>query len=297
MSSTQEGFYIDPNNGRHHAVPPDTLAVLFTSIIELQKCDVCLCCLHPGTLFINQRAEFDPERPSVNVVIEARDGGSPSLSSLTTVQVQISDVNDNAPLFHQLEYRSAKIFIFFACHLEKLSALNEFQSVCRATVAENSIPGSTILTFEAFDSDLSRENCGFDFAIANGNEGNAFQIESSVRYLEGRGFQTVGTLLLAEGLDFETRPLYNLTVVVSDRGVPQRSSNVAAVIAVEDVNDNPPVFSRAEYTVALSEGAVAGTEVIRLTATGEQNYSCLAASYCFAKSLLAPTRFSTAVLF
>ncbi|XP_072302038.1 protocadherin-16 [Eucyclogobius newberryi] len=208
MSSTQEGFYIDPNN---------------------------------GTLFINQRAEFDPERPSVNIVIEARDGGSPSLSSLTTVQVQISDVNDNAPLFHQSEYR--------------------------ATVSEDSVPGSTVLTFEAFDSDLSRENCGFDFAIANGNDGNAFQIESSVRFLEGRGFQTVGTLLLAEGLDFETRPLYNLTVVVSDRGVPQRSSSVAAVIAIGDVNDNPPVFSRADYTVALSEGAAAGTEIIRLTAT------------------------------
>lgn len=208
MSSTQEGFYIDPNN---------------------------------GTLFINQRAEFDPERPSVNIVIEACDSGSPSLSSLTTVQVQISDVNDNAPLFHQSEYR--------------------------ATVSEDSIPGSTILTFEAFDSDLSRDNCGFDFAIANGNEGNAFQIESSVRYLEGRGFQTVGTLLLAEGLDFESRALYNLTVVVSDRGVPQRSSSVAAVVAVGDVNDNPPVFSRADYTVALSEGASAGTEVIRLTAT------------------------------
>ncbi|CAN9501862.1 unnamed protein product [Ophioblennius macclurei] len=208
MSSTQEGFYIDPSN---------------------------------GTLFINHRAEFDPERPSVSIVIEARDGGAPSLSSLTTIQVQISDVNDNAPVFHQSEYR--------------------------ATVSEDTIPGSTVLTFEAFDSDLSRENCGFDFAIANGNEGNAFQIESSVRFLEGRGFQTVGTLLLAEALDFETKPLYNLTVVVSDRGVPQRSSSVAAVITIGDVNDNPPVFSRAEYTVSLSEGAAAGTEIIRLTAT------------------------------
>uniref|UniRef100_A0A3Q3WF66 Protocadherin-16 n=1 Tax=Mola mola TaxID=94237 RepID=A0A3Q3WF66_MOLML len=208
MSSTQEGFYIDPNN---------------------------------GTLFINHRAEFDPERPSVNIVIEARDGGSPSLSSLTTVQVQMSDVNDNAPVFHQSEYR--------------------------ATISEDTIPGSTVLTFDAFDSDLSRENCGFDFAIANGNEGNVFQIESSVRFLEGRGFQTVGTLLLAEGVDFETKSLYNLTVVVSDRGMPQKSSNVAAVITIADVNDNSPVFSRAEYTVSLSEGAAAGTEIIRLTAT------------------------------
>ncbi|KAK0133503.1 Protocadherin-16 [Merluccius polli] len=212
MSSTQEGFHIDPNN---------------------------------GTLFISQTAEFDPERPSVNIVIEARDGGSPALSSLTTVQVQIADVNDNAPVFHQSDYR--------------------------ATVAEDTIPGATILTLEAFDSDLSRENCGFDFAIANGNEGIAFQIESSVRFLEGRGFQTVGTLLLAEGLDFETTPLYNLTVVVSDRGVPQKSSSVAVVITIGDVNDNPPVFSRADYTVSLSEGAAAGTEIIRFIATDQDS--------------------------
>lgn len=93
--------------------------------------------------------------------------------------------------------------------------------------------------------------------------------------MEGRGFQTVGTLLLAEVLDFETKSLYNLTVVVSDRGVPQRSSSVAAVITIGDVNDNPPVFSRAEYTVSLSEGAAAGTEIIRLTATGEQKRFCV----------------------
>lgn len=142
-------------------------------------------------------------------------------------------------------------------------------------VPEDTIPGVTVLTFEAFDSDLSRENCGFDFALASGNEGNAFQMESSVRFLEGRGFQTVGTLLLAEGLDFETKALYNLTVVASDRGVPQRSSSVAAVITIGDVNDNQPIFSRAEYVVPLSEGAVTGTEIIRLTATGTDNFSRL----------------------
>ena len=194
-----------------------------------------------GTLFINQKAEFDPERPSVNVVIEACDGGTPALSSITTVQVQLTDVNDNAPMFHQSEYR--------------------------ATVPEDQLPGATILTLEAVDGDMSQENSGFDFDIASGNSGNTFQIESSVRFIEGHGFQTVGTLILAEPLDFETTPRYNLTIVVSDRGVPQRSSSVPAVITVNDVNDNPPLFSRAEYAVVLNEGAGSGTEVLRLTAT------------------------------
>lgn len=111
-----------------------------------------------------------------------------------------------------------------------------------------------------------------------------------MRFIEGRGFQTVGTLLLAEGLDFENKPFYNLTVVVSDRGVPQKSSSIAAVIIIGDVNDNSPVFSRAEYTVSLSEGAAAGTEIIRLTATGEQqNFLHLLSHFSLFLSYFAST--------
>uniref|UniRef100_A0A672FZE0 Protocadherin-16 n=1 Tax=Salarias fasciatus TaxID=181472 RepID=A0A672FZE0_SALFA len=221
MSSTKGVFYIDPNN---------------------------------GTLFVKQKTEFDFENPSILVVIEARDQGTPSLSSVATVQVQVSDVNDNAPIFHQSEYR--------------------------ATLSEDGLPGSTILTLEAVDGDLFRDNCGFDFAIASGNAGNAFQIESSVRFLEGRGFQTVGSLILVEKLDFEAVANYNLTVVVSDRGIPQRSSSVPILISITDANDNPPAFSRSEYNVVLSEGTAAGTEILHLSATdpdsapnGEVQYS------------------------
>ncbi|KAM4590460.1 protocadherin-16-like isoform 1-T2 [Fundulus diaphanus] len=221
MSSTKGAFFIDPSN---------------------------------GTLFISQKTELDFEHPSILVAIEARDNGTPSLSSIATVQVQVSDVNDNAPVFHQSEYR--------------------------ATVSEDGLSGSTVLTLEAVDGDLFRENCGFDFAIASGNSGNAFQIESSVHFLEGRGFQTVGSLILAEKLDFEAVPAYNLTVVVSDRGIPQRSSSVPVLISVTDANDNPPTFSRTEYSVALSEGSAVGTEILHLSATdpdsapnGEVQYS------------------------
>ncbi|KAK5929634.1 hypothetical protein CgunFtcFv8_010853 [Champsocephalus gunnari] len=190
MSSTRGVFYIDPSN---------------------------------GTLFVNQKTEFDFKNPSILVVIES-------------------------------EYR--------------------------ATVSEDGLPGSTVLTLEAVDGDVSRDNCGFDFAIASGNSGNTFQIESSVRFLEGHGFQTVGSLILVEELDFEAVPSYNLTVVVSDRGVPQRSSSVPIVISVTDTNDNPPAFIRVEYSVVLSEGAAAGTEILHLSATdpdsapnGEVQYS------------------------
>lgn len=207
-----------------------------------------------GTLFTSQKTEFDFENPSILVVIEARDQGNPSLSATAAVQVHVTDVNDNPPNFHQSEYR--------------------------ATLSEDGLPGLTVLSLEAVDGDTSRDNCGFDFAIASGNSGNTFQIESSVRFLEGQGFQTVGSLILVEELDFEAAPSYNLTVVVSDRGIPQRSSSVVVLISVTDANDNPPAFSRADYSVTLSEGAAAGTEILHLSATdpdsapnGEVQYS------------------------
>ncbi|XP_051534406.1 protocadherin-16 [Myxocyprinus asiaticus] len=205
--STKDMFYIDPSN---------------------------------GTLFIKEKVYFDSERPLILVVIEASDSGTPPLTALTTVQVHVSDVNDNAPVFHQTEYR--------------------------ASVSEDEVPGFTILTLEAVDGDLFRDNCGFDFAIASGNIGSTFQMESSVRFFEGHGFQTVGTLILVDKLDFEIVNFYNLTIVVSDRGIPQQSSSVPVLISVTDTNDNPPAFSKVEYNIVVNEGAETGTEILQLSA-------------------------------
>uniref|UniRef100_H2ZT82 Cadherin domain-containing protein n=1 Tax=Latimeria chalumnae TaxID=7897 RepID=H2ZT82_LATCH len=192
-----------------------------------------------GTLFTTRPVEFDPRKPTAELVIEAHDGGTPSLTSFATVQIQVLDINDNAPHFDRPTYT--------------------------ATVSEDLLPGATILTLEALDDDLSRENGGFDYTIVSGNNANAFQIESSVRFVGGR-FQTVGTLILVDRLDFETASSYNLTIAASDRGMPQKSSTVPAVIRVLDVNDNPPVFNRAEYSISVSESAPVSTEVIRVAA-------------------------------
>lgn len=38
------------------------------------------------------------------LVVEAKDGGTPALSAVTTVNVNVTDVNDNAPKFSQAVY-------------------------------------------------------------------------------------------------------------------------------------------------------------------------------------------------
>ncbi|XP_040282633.1 protocadherin-16 [Bufo bufo] len=192
-----------------------------------------------GTLFTKQPIELDTSQPLVDVLIEARDQGSPSLASLVTVQILVMDVNDHVPTFPQQPYTAA--------------------------VPENLPLGSTILILEATDADSTPENSVLDYTILSGNVGNVFQVQSGLRFWNGQ-FQQIGSIILTDTLDFETTQAYNLTLGASDRGVPQRSHSVHVLITVLDINDNPPVFPRLDYSVLLSEAAPVGSEVLRVLA-------------------------------
>lgn len=42
-----------------------------------------------------------------------------------------------------------------------------------------------------------------------------------------------------------------LTVLASDSGNPSKSDSAAISVTVSDVNDNPPVFSQANYSLII----------------------------------------------
>lgn len=52
----------------------------------------------PGAILVVQSLDYESCRDYF-LTVEARDGGTPPLSAVTTVNVNITDVNDNAPLF------------------------------------------------------------------------------------------------------------------------------------------------------------------------------------------------------
>uniref|UniRef100_A0A8D2L4T7 Protocadherin-16 n=1 Tax=Varanus komodoensis TaxID=61221 RepID=A0A8D2L4T7_VARKO len=185
-----------------------------------------------GTLFTTQPLILDPGRPTLDLLVEARDGGAPRLSAWATVQIHVLDVNDHGPQFLEAHYN--------------------------ACVAEDLRPGATLLTLAASDADVARDNAALDYTIVSGNSGHAFQLEGQV--------SGASSLVLVEPLDFEAVAVYNLTVAVADRGVPQHSAVVPVVLTVLDVNDNPPVFGRTTYRMAVSEGAAPGTELLRVAA-------------------------------
>ena len=64
---------------------------------------------------------------------------------------------------------------------------------------------------------------------------------------------TSGEIKTAVPLDRETADSHFFTVVATNQGSPKSlSSQVDVRVLVEDVNDNPPVFGKEEYSLSLS---------------------------------------------
>lgn len=175
----------------------------------------------------------------VHLLVEARDGGDPVLSTVTSVNIHILDYNDHEPLFHQ--------------------------DVYTLSVPEDTPTDSTLLTLSAEDRDWSPENTHLDYEIVSGNEGKRFCLEVKMMLIENR-MANVGRLVLCQPLDRETTESYELTVTVSDRGTSPLNSSAVIKVTVADCNDNCPIFSSTEYHTQVSENSQIGTTLVQVSA-------------------------------
>lgn len=60
-------------------------------------------------------------------------------------------------------------------------------------------------------------------------------------------------MTLTRHLDYESTHRHSLVITATDMGIPSLSANLTVSVEVQDVNDNPPIFERAEYTVKVLE--------------------------------------------
>lgn len=67
--------------------------------------NICILPLlpYPGAVIVAQSLDYETCRDYF-LTVEARDGGTPPLSAITTVNINLTDVNDNAPMFHDDRY-------------------------------------------------------------------------------------------------------------------------------------------------------------------------------------------------
>uniref|UniRef100_A0A3B4D9C7 Cadherin domain-containing protein n=1 Tax=Pygocentrus nattereri TaxID=42514 RepID=A0A3B4D9C7_PYGNA len=152
-------------------------------------------------------ALLDREKVSIfNLTLTASDDGSPSLSSKKTVFLEITDINDNAPLFSKGEYR--------------------------AQIMENNSPGVSVLTLQATDADKG-QNARIAYLIDGEVSGSSASTYFSIN-------SDNGVLYAVRSFDYEQMKEFKIQVRAQDGGSPPLSSNATVVINVQDQNDNAP---------------------------------------------------------
>ncbi|XP_038131621.1 protocadherin gamma-A5-like isoform X37 [Cyprinodon tularosa] len=142
-----------------------------------------------------------------NITVTCSDKGVPSLSSSVTLTLQISDVNDNPPVFERRSYE--------------------------AYIAENNAPGLSIITLKAKDADWN-QNARVSYIL----------VESSINGVPVSSYVSVatdsGVIHAVRSFDYEQIKDFQFCVKAQDGGSPPLSSNVTVKILIQDQNDNPP---------------------------------------------------------
>uniref|UniRef100_A0A8C8Z4P9 Cadherin-6 n=1 Tax=Prolemur simus TaxID=1328070 RepID=A0A8C8Z4P9_PROSS len=179
-------------------------------------------------------------RERYQVVIQAKDMGGQmgGLSGTTTVNITLTDVNDNPPRFPQSTY--------------------QFKT------PESSPPGTPIGRIKASDADVG-ENAEIEYSITDGEGLDMFDVITDQETQEG-------IITVKKLLDFEKKKVYTLKVEASNPHVEPRflylgpfKDSATVRIVVEDV-DEPPVFSKLAYVLQIREDAQINTTIGSVTA-------------------------------
>jgi protocadherin-16/23 len=125
-------------------------------------------------------------------------------------------------------------------------------STVRISVPENLELGIPLYAAHARDRDSGR-NGVVRYRLSSAGGGTAVGLFA----VDPR----LGHLTLARHLDYETAQRHSLIIIATDTGEPQLSANLTVLVEVQDVNDNRPVFERAEYAVDVVESLPVNSQV------------------------------------
>lgn len=194
-----------------------------------------------GILMVRKSLDYEIKK-EFTLLIEARDSGSPPFSSFEEIYINVTDVNDNVPLFTQVEYR--------------------------CEVFENS-PPSLVCDVLAIDADSGTYGT-VQYNITEGNPDYFFIIGPEN-----------GLLSTTVTLDREYIPEFNLTVEAVGLDDLLHRDRATVIVAVLDRNDNAPRFSQV-FITEVEEDSPIGYTLLHVTSTdddtdanSEINYSII----------------------
>ena len=217
------------------------------SIVDGNSGNAFLINAQNGIMTVQNPAYLDFERLryfSLRIIVSRK--SQPSRNDYLTLQVNLTDVNDNNPVFYP-----ANISV-------QLSEDDALQS--------SSFTSRTVANLSTTDKD-SGKNQEVTYKIIFGNVDRKFVIDAQ------RGVLTTNGIL-----DREKHPVYDLVVNATDKGTPSRSSLSHVVVNIVDVNDNIPTFS-GPYSVNVNEDLRVGSLVKRVAATDKDKHPNLMYSF------------------
>ncbi|XP_078268418.1 protocadherin-11 X-linked isoform X1 [Rhinoraja longicauda] len=184
---------------------------------------------------------LDREQKDTYVMkIKVEDGGVPPRSSTAILQITVTDVNDNRPVFKESEID--------------------------VHIPENVPVGTSVIQLHATDADLG-PNAVVRFFFSN-------QVSSLARRLFTIDSAS-GLITVRQPLDREEFPVHKLTVLASDGS--STPSRAVVTINITDVNDNVPtidtryIINPVNGTVLLSENAPLNTKIALITVTDQDS--------------------------
>ncbi|XP_037398802.1 protocadherin alpha-8-like isoform X12 [Pygocentrus nattereri] len=225
------------------AIPEDsrtgtTIALISVSDLDSGMNGKVYCSIHNGTPFklfpsshdnvysLVTEISLDREKTSqYNITLLANDAGVPSLSSVKTITVQVSDVNDNSPQF---------LFSPYTFYIMENNTPGK--SVFSVTASDGDSNENAIVSYQIW-RDISEENTYTSFININSENGEIYALKS---------------------FDFEMIKTFQFKVIATDCGTPALSSNVTVNVFILDQNDNVPVIL---YPVS-SNGSAEGVEEV-----------------------------------
>ncbi|KAM4675304.1 protocadherin gamma-C5-like isoform 10-T10 [Discoglossus pictus] len=184
------------------------------------------------------------------------DLGSPPLQTQSTIILNISDTNDNPPVFIQSNY-------------------NGF-------IKENNAPGIVLCSVSAFDADEG-VNTELIYSVAESQIGGSSV--SSFVYIN----PNTGNIYAQRSFDYEHIQVFQITVRVEDSGLPKLFSNTTVTIFVLDTNDNAPtvlypeISSDTFFTENIPKSASIGYLVTKVSAVDMDSGHNAWLAYSFAE--------------
>ncbi|XP_034399768.1 protocadherin gamma-C5-like [Cyclopterus lumpus] len=181
-----------------------------------------------GQIVLKGALDFERSK-SYLIEITAKDKGIPEMEGNCRVQLDVEDINDNAP---------------------------EIVLTSKPSPVPEDAPGGTVVALISVRDLDSGENGKVTLRLP---KGSPFNLNPS--------FSNNYELVTSGPLDRESFSEYNIEITATDSGSPPLSSKKIIAVSITDVNDNPPIFKQPSYYVYLKENGVPGSILYSVSAS------------------------------